>query len=252
MFIHFLAQTTSTSKSVSLPESILIVIRDSSWQFVGVVIALIALLFAYKQFNRKSLVYSVISKSNILSIPLNFSQKLEVKYNQNIIKSLYVVTIFLKNNGNIAIKPDDFMQAIEIRGGDNKKILSYDVIETKPENIKVNLDLNTDAKGDYIVIKPLLLNKNDSLEIQLLFEDFDKVYIQGRIIDIEKIKELDYSFNNSLYEIIIGSGALFAGLGAFLSSINQLTNNIYVPIEILFLILLVGFSLLYSIIKSKY
>ncbi|MBD2527950.1 hypothetical protein [Nostoc sp. FACHB-133] len=216
---------------MSIFESILVVIRDSSWQFIGVVIALVALFFAYKQWNRKSLVYSVISKSNILSIPSPFNQQLEIKYNQKLIKSLYVVSIILKNNGNIAIVPDDFKQYIEIRGGDNKHILSYAVIETKPEDIKVKLDLNTDSKGGYVVIEPLLLNKKDSLTIQLLFEDFDKISIQGRIVGVEKIKQFDYSFNNNLYPLILVGGLLAISFGLIVGinyPLSYAASNIYI------------------------
>lgn len=183
-------------------EQILNILRDPIWQFVGIILTLIALGFTYKQLNKKSLGYSVISKSNILAVPTRFKNKLEIKYNQEIINSLYVVNIILRNTGNMAIKPDDFQEFIKISGGDNKKIISCNVTKTNPKRLDVRLALKNDEKGNYVIIEPLLLNSKDSFQIQFLFEEFDKILIEARIVDIKEVREYG---NNLFADFIIDS-----------------------------------------------
>lgn len=99
------------------PPQILDFWRDSAWQSIGVIVAVLAIVISLKQFQRKQLSYEVISNENIVKITDDsIEDELQILY-KGLIKDLYLITIEFYNSGNIEIRPDDYTKHISLSFG---------------------------------------------------------------------------------------------------------------------------------------
>lgn len=195
MFLYFLSQLLIESTPIPTPTPSSGFWDSPIWQSIGVIVSvifgLISIYVSWKQFHKKSLSYTRILTDQIdPSIPRT---------------SGMVEFMVFKNDGNVAITPEDFIEAIMIKVPKNSTILSAEVISQWPINLGVNIQLIGNNYGNYVKITPLLLNKQDSFKIKLCvltdYNDFllrtkshlgidldDFFQIKGRIVDIKHIK----------------------------------------------------------------
>ena len=87
-----------------------------------------------------------------------------------------------------------FVEPVSISFNPGVKILSAEIIETNPANLKPNLKLSENK----IIHEPLLLNEKDSLTIKALltgFKDNAKILPNARIAGVREIKVLESKKN---------------------------------------------------------
>lgn len=150
---------------------ILAVLRDSTWQFAGVAIAIIALVMAAislaHQLRRKSLFVTVRGYQRLVDPELAGSEdELSVTFNGQRITKLSSLSLHFSNNGSLPISSEDFETSIEVAFKNNPKILRAKISETTPKNLPVRTDISSGA----LIINPLLLNPKDQFEIEVLLE----------------------------------------------------------------------------------
>jgi hypothetical protein len=165
-------------------------VRDPLWNFVGVVLAIIALLVTIVIFivqrKKKRLSYQVISLTSLLGLKEEIAGKIKVLYEGNEVTNVHLFEIKLINTGNQPIASSDFERPICISFADVTTILTSEIYESNPKDIKGDLAV----EGCSLAVKPLLLNPNDSLSIKTLISNFDGSFtVDGRIIGVRQITE---------------------------------------------------------------
>lgn len=155
-------------------------LRDSIWTFIGVLIALIALILTviqWMQRNRKQIAYEVIS--NTLVIPeleqINPHTKgiLHVLFNGQPVKGARLVDLRIWNAGNVPITPADYVKPITFNFGDKAEILNVGIIETSKSISKPNAEDALIIAGNKVLLKSILLNRHASIRLKVLLLGFD-------------------------------------------------------------------------------
>lgn len=228
---QLISQVSATSSPTSnapstQPPSAQDVWRDPVWQSLGVIIgaalALIAILISLKQWQRKSLVYEVVSKENIVKVADNsIGSELQISYQGKPVKDLHLVTIKFINSGNTEIRPEDYVRQISLSFGEHSGILGNKLIEQEPSNLDVNI--SHDKSKEILLINPVLLNKKDFFTVQVLVTGFQGVNPNGRIAGVKRIREVTaLKLDSETLAVLVG--LVVATTGA-LSSVLTLQTN---------------------------
>lgn len=149
-------------------------LRDQLWQFVGVAISVVSIvvsiIFSLKQRARKGLTYKIESTS-LVSIKDKAKGKIQILYDLKPISDADLVLLKIWNSGNQPILQTDYEDPITFNFGSKTEILSHDVIETVPNNIKKKVSMRIDSNN--LIINPLLLNAGYSIIIKLVLSKFE-------------------------------------------------------------------------------
>lgn len=95
------------------------------------------------------------------------------------------LTVFrLANIGNVAIESSHFTEDLHFVLPEATRVVAMDVLRVKPDSLKPDLEIDSNR----VILKPLLLNGQDALEIQVLTEGLPStVQVQARILDVPSI-----------------------------------------------------------------
>jgi hypothetical protein len=173
------------------------ILRDPLWQFVGAALSLVAIAISivlfFRQRQRKSLAYRILTDAAVLTVGEELRGKLVVSYEGMRVRNVQLLLLKIVNLGNLPIASADFEQPLSIRFGTTAKILSSEILNSAPEELHPNISL----LNDELVLEPLLLNPNDHITIKCLVSEHDgKVHVSGRIIGVPKIVQAKESFIN--------------------------------------------------------
>ncbi len=176
-------------------------LRDPIWQFVGAILTLIAIIATLAvyigQRRKKSLMFEVLSKSPVLSAAEEIAGKLQILFQNQPVREVYLVVLRLFNAGNIPITSSDYERNISITFGGKARVLTAEVSETEPENLDAEISIKSLSS---IELKPTLLNPGDSITIKILVSDFEgNIQVDGRIVGVKQIQERKESPRNRLF-----------------------------------------------------
>jgi hypothetical protein len=155
------------------------VIKDPAWQFVGTVVAVIALIVTVGIYliSRpvKRLQVQVLSNNPLISVDTDLSSQIQVLYKDQPVQTLSLILLRFENVGNEPIRESDYSEPIRIVLSPNAEVGEVTVQETKPEGIYLNPTVSTANQvelsnallnpGDQVVIKVLALNNDGSLKV---------------------------------------------------------------------------------------
>jgi len=168
------------------------VFRDQIWTFVGVVVAVIALIIPIVIFiiqnRKKQLSYEIISKNPLLTTREKIEGKIKVFYEENEVENVRFLSIKLINSGNIGIPANDYERPITFILPTDSKILSSEIISTNPDTLTTDITI----KENEISIRPVLMNAKDSLTFKVIYSESKNgsFIVDARIKDIKEIKKL--------------------------------------------------------------
>ena len=157
--------------------------RDPVWQFVGAILALVALaatviIYALQR-QKKRLSYELISRNQLLTVREELESKLQVIYDGQPARDICLIVVKIYNSGNVAVTSSDYEMELSINTGVSSKILSAAITEVEPDNLSVGLSVN---EAD-VHIAPTLLNPRDSMSLKLLVSDFGgRISVDGRVV----------------------------------------------------------------------
>lgn len=158
------------------------------WGMLGavgtVVFGIVSIIITVIQIRRKGIKCVKISSAPLVQIDDRFADDLEVFFQGKKIQDVTSVILRVLNSGNQAITKADFEDSILFMFGQNTEIIKAEILKTEPTSIKANIFTEKNS----IELKPLLLNRGDSIEISAVVGSFDgNIQIGGRIKDIKNI-----------------------------------------------------------------
>ena len=119
-------------------ETIIELIRDQAWGFVGAIFTLLAIPFAYwiylKQKAITEIAYAVISKQPLVMVDDKVATSVAITFNGQSVDQLTLLVIALKNTGTTAIQATDFVTTpkLELTGGE---AVSTEIRKQVPSNL---------------------------------------------------------------------------------------------------------------------
>jgi hypothetical protein len=211
-------------------------LRDPIWQFIGAILALIAIAISILVFKlqrkRKRLSYNIVIDTPLLSVREDIEGKLKITYQRKRVKNIRLVEINFSNTGNVPITTSDYERPLKVCYGDAASILTAEISNVEPSNLCATITSDTNS----YTISPVLLNPKDSISVRVLLSDYDRNFtIDTRIIGIFKVQPVDeFSITSS---ILILLGLFFTLLG--LGGITSMADNKNSPL----LIWKIGFAI---------
>ncbi len=165
-------------------------LRDPAWQFVGALIAFVALaatfLVYWLQRQRKAISYEVVSRNQLLTVREELEGRLQVLYEGQPARDICLLLLKLVNTGNVAVTTADYERPVSFSTGPSSKILSAVVTEVEPENLSVDIVI----EDSRVTVKPVLLNSKDSITFKLLVSDFSgSVVADGRVVGVKTVAQ---------------------------------------------------------------
>ena len=143
------------------------ILRDPAWQFVGAIIAVVAIAATvwiyFLQRQAKELAFGIVSSRRLLSIADEVSSRVSVQLDGKAIKDLHLLVYAFKNSGNRAVSPSDFQRPLSISFAEGQ-VVSAEIASQTPKNLGACLVI-TESRVD---LEPLLLNAGDQVLVQIL------------------------------------------------------------------------------------
>jgi hypothetical protein len=168
------------------------IIKHPVWQFVAVVVALIALIATVYIYligrPVKRLQIQILSNSPLISVDTDISPQIQILYKDKPVQTLSLILLKFENVGNEPIKESDYSEPIRILLSSNAEIGEVTVQETKPEGIDLN---PTVSASNQVEIARVLLNPGDQAVLKILALNNDgTLKVEARIVGIPNLEIL--------------------------------------------------------------
>jgi hypothetical protein len=159
-------------------------VRDPTWQFLGAIIAIIGCLIALAQRQRKRLSYQIVSKSVLLTQSEELLGRVTVLFDSKEVRDICLWVVKIENHGNVPISVEDFQSSLQLRFKDPATVLSTAVIGQNPRDLGAVVRGEASAceliptllnPGDFVVIKTLVSNSVDDLEVSARIRGVSKI-----------------------------------------------------------------------------
>ncbi len=165
--------------------------RDGVWQFVGVLLSLVALATTYLIYRRqttiKRLGFGVLSQTRLLTVRMDARHRIKILYDGHEVSEPTMLLVRIVNIGNVPILTEDFDRAFRVVVDEMAIILSAEVAHQQPSD----LDASINILASQIELDPLLLNPRDSVDIKILLSQYSKqVKPMARIRGVPVITDL--------------------------------------------------------------
>jgi hypothetical protein len=182
-------------------------LRDQIWQFVGVVLAVLALcvtvVLYLLQRRRKALTYNIVSSISLISHVEGWERDLQIVFGGQQVHHVYLLLIEFANSGNQPIESNDYERPLTLSVEAPARVLTAQVVETHPSNLSSELlsdgsggwcseippELALDSELGTVSLRPVLLNSDDSFAIKMLVSQFTPgcFGIDARIVGVKNI-----------------------------------------------------------------
>lgn len=201
---------------------------NASIAFATLIVTIVALIVGYNQLiaNKKELKIYIVSQAPIVSVDEKYKNDLQIIYKGQEIKEAISTIYRIKNSGNQPIEAEDIKQSISFNFDQGTELINANVIGTSPKNI----DAKVSIEGNAIVLKNLLINQKDSIDISSLTSRGNKPVINGRVLGIRKL-ELDENEGNFITLESLMNHSVFLSLFVaitilFISSLSSRLESI--------------------------
>jgi len=199
--------------------------NNKKW-VISTVLAIVAIIVPYGIYflslENKNMDFEIISHSGLVG-EKNIIKGLEIKINDEAIKTLTFHSFIIRNSGSLPILSKDFEKPIKIYFKDNSTIYSSEVKRKQPSNLSV---ISRESEN-CLLIEPLLLNHNDEFVIDLYSSSTEYPAIDARIAGIPAI---DCKFPKS----------------------NKMSFILFTWVSVFFLIFLYAKLVTYTCLRIKY
>jgi hypothetical protein len=201
------------------------IIKDPAWQFVGAVVAVIALIVTVSIYliSRpvKRLQVQILSNSPLISVNTDISSQIQILYNDKPVQTLSLILLRFENVGNEPIKESDYSEPIRISLSPKAEVGEVTVQETKPEGIDLNPRVSATNQveiarallnpGDQVVIKVLALNNDGTLKVEARIVGISNLEI------LSALEDSTLSNNSASNERLIAILLMGSFIGAIIS-----------------------------------
>ena len=132
---------------------------------------------------RKRLGY-LVSNTRVLGVheELNPS-RVQILFDGVPVTEVDLAIITINNWGNEPIRVEDFERPLRFRWDEPARILSAEVIEVTPPNLRPTIMVS----GNEIVLDPLLLNQGDQIRMKALINQGRELSVDARIVGVKRV-----------------------------------------------------------------
>lgn len=199
------------------------ILRDPVWQFIGVILAVVAIIISIALYRRqrrhKALSYEIISRIPLLGMEEEIKGNLQILFNGKPVQQVHLIVVKIINSGNMPIVFTDYERPISLSFGEKAQILTAEVAETNPDSLRAAAEI----EGKKVVLTPILLNQEDSITLKMLVNEFsEQITVNGRVVGVKDICESVEKLFSSIALTVSGLAlVLIAVIGFFQVTISH-------------------------------
>ena len=196
--------------------------KNPVWQFVGVIISVIAIFVALyisaTDRPSKKLRVEILSNNPLISVNTDIAKEIEILYKDVPVQTLSLILLRFENTGNEPIAESDYSEPIRITLSQNAEIGEATIQETQPlginltatkiSNNQIELAKTLLNPGDQVVIKILAINNDETLEINTRIAGIQNI----EVISVLESQSTSKSSSNFFLFIFGGLGLLILWL----------------------------------------
>lgn len=152
--------------------------------------AVVAYLIFRRQTTKKLITYQIVSNAPIATLNISLQNTVTIQINGVSVLNARQVVLMLRNQGNVAVKPNDYNTPLKFVFN-GSKVVGSDILDTDPPELKNSINHNSFVQigADSAELENILLNAKESITLTILLEgDYNRLDVAGRIVD-GKIQE---------------------------------------------------------------
>jgi hypothetical protein len=175
---------------------IMTLLRDSVWQSLGFLAAIISIILTviifFQQQPNKKLTITLESGTPLVDVNPEAASNIEIRYNNQVVKNASIMRVRINNSGNQPISEKDYYRAISFSFG-GSEVVDYSIINSIPANIGAELKKVDTSK---VEMSPVLLNQGDTIIVRFIIVSqantsiADDFLVEGRIEGIREIERI--------------------------------------------------------------
>jgi hypothetical protein len=206
-------------------------LRDQIWQFVGVVLAFVAIFVSYNVFwlqrPVKRLDVIVLSSTSLVDINPSASDEIFVSYRGVEVDNVAIVEIRVENSGNQPIVESDYSRPVTFTFGPSFEIIEVKTVNSDPPNIGL---AHIQTVPSEVEMVPALLNSGDSATLRFTVikqqgknpdndESLPVLKVDGRIAGVKEIRLKSPSYSRFADPVFLLLAVVLSVVGAFLANL---------------------------------
>lgn len=165
------------------------ILRDPVWQFVGALLALVAIGISVWVFlaqrPRKRLLIETVARVPLVTFGSKGIPNLRILFNDNPVENASVLLVRIENIGNVPILASDYEQQVTLQFEEGARVLNADIGETKPKHLPIDVEFSERSA----LIARSLLNPGDTLNCRVLVENSKGEYTaKARIVGVGELE----------------------------------------------------------------
>jgi len=189
-------------------------VRDQIWEFVGVVVAVVAILITVIIFlierRKRAFMCQVFSAGSLLSVDDAIREDVQILLEGKPIHDLHSFIVTFVNTGNVPILPKDFVETVRVNFGEDAEVLGAEVLATDPNSVSARV---WPVRSD-LILAPTLLNGGDTVIAMVLVSGYGgDTKVNGRIVGIREIKKKGALALKTSTKVSLSAGVLVALIG---------------------------------------
>jgi hypothetical protein len=144
------------------------ILRDNIWQFVGVIVSVVAILVACRisslEREARELRVIILANTSLVEVEQGIADDIRIIYKDRSVSDLSLVEVQLENIGNRAIRSEDYAKPITFVFPEQSKVVEAAIIESTPCDLGISIqsDQNT------ATLSPVLINPGDRVIARFL------------------------------------------------------------------------------------
>lgn len=166
---------------------------------------------------QKELTFQILWRQQLVEMKGKTRNRIDLRFDGKPARDASFIVVRLANSGHVNILPGDYQVRLSLDCGSGSDILMAEVVETEPVGLN---DLSTSGpiiekvEKNKVVLRPMMLNRHDSVTLQLLVTQPDeKIALHGHIQGVRRISERN---NRAIYPLVmVYVGQIIAWLTMF-------------------------------------
>lgn len=147
------------------------ILRDPAWQFIGTLLALIAigisLWIVFAQRSKKRLLVETVAHVPLVAFDSKGIPGLRIMFNDSPVENASVLLVRMQNIGNVPVLASDFEQPISLEFEEGARVLNADIGQTKPKHLPIKVAFADRS----VLVERHLLNPGDAFTCRALIQN---------------------------------------------------------------------------------
>ena len=198
---------------------------------------------------KKELSYEIVRNNRLFQLNKELKGRVEIKLDGKVVQNLFLAIIDIANTGNEPIKKEDFDKPLTLKFGDESQIISARVLGTKPDDLGVQLAINTAE----VVLDPLLLNSGDGISLEVIMTAAAiRITHSARIVGVPQVRtSIRTSRDFAEKAVVVLFGAVMVAV-ACLMIVRQFQNNVWIFSKHVDISIMLGFGVFFAFVLIRH